>query len=990
MQAFARSQEAQASGDLMRAQRELEYAQRLAPSDGAITLALASVRLQRRDPTASEPFELVARRDDVREAWLGLAATRRMIGQTAAAARELAQSLARHAPPMQDGTLAFHDDVAREAGFPGWCGLDSHGRLLVSLADAPATRGLVVRLAGVDLPKPAWARQRMAGRERLVLALPETWRQADALQVTLRNAPLLGSPIRPSVLAPVEGFVSSRDGGLEGWAWIPGDPDCMAELSIGRVDGGDACLQIRADADAGDLHHPRTLARPRRFRVEAQALAGLDGLLAVRGADGRHLYGSPVDPGAERRSAAAAAAMVRRLFPSGAASPEEAPALTVPSVPADVCGVPATASRPRSLRRGVDVVIPVYRGEAETLACIASVLADPMPGQRVVVVDDASPDAGLVDALQRLAADGQVVLLRQPVNRGFPAAANAGMRAAGKRDVVLLNSDTLVPPGWLKRLRAAAMSAPDIGSVTPLSNDATILSYPRVNGENPVPDLAETLRLDGLARRVNAGVLADIPTAVGFCMYITRECLDAVGLLREDVFAQGYGEENDFCLRARHLGFRHVGAADVFVGHVGGNSFGAAKGHLIRRNLAQLERMHPGYSGVIARHVEADPLHPARQRMDEARWQAGASALGATILVTHDRVGGVKRRVEERCAAIRAQGQRPIVLAPARAPDGATICTLADDSGHAYPNLTFRLPAQMDALVTILQQDRPRSVEVHHQIGHDAAIMGLAGRLAVPMDMVLHDYASFCPRITLVSTGDRYCGEPDMARCEACVTDLGGRLDTAIMPAALVARSAVELASARRVITPSTDAARRIARHFPGIRPVAEPWEDDAVLPPAAPEPPETGGEIVVGLLGAVGVEKGFDLLLGCARDAVARRLPLRFRLVGYSCDDARLLGTGRVDITGPYEDADAAALLRSQGAHLGFLSSIWPETWSYVLTQMWQAGLQVAAFDLGAPAERIRRTGRGWLLPLGMGPAAVNDMLVGLAGRGRNRAAAE
>ena len=115
---------------------------------------------------------------------------------------------------------------------------------------------------------------------------------------------------------------------------------------------------------------------------------------------------------------------------------------------------------------------------------------------------------------------------------------------------------TLVPPGWLTVLRQAAYSAPDIGSATPFSNDATILSYPNVHSPNAVPDLEETIHLNALAQRANAGLVTDIPTAVAFCPYIKRDCLNATGLLREDVFAQGYCEENDFCLRARHLGWR--------------------------------------------------------------------------------------------------------------------------------------------------------------------------------------------------------------------------------------------------------------------------------------------------------------------------------------------------------------------------------------------------------------------------------------------------
>ena len=138
--------------------------------------------------------------------------------------------------------------------------------------------------------------------------------------------------------------------------------------------------------------------------------------------------------------------------------------------------------------------------------CARRWLASRPRGSRVIVVDDASPEPELAAALDRLAAHRKITLIRHAENKGFPAAANAGLRACAGRDVVLLNSDTLVPPGWLGRLRAAAYAAADIGTVTPLSNDATILSYPDRDGGNPVPDLAEVAALDALAQQANGGV----------------------------------------------------------------------------------------------------------------------------------------------------------------------------------------------------------------------------------------------------------------------------------------------------------------------------------------------------------------------------------------------------------------------------------------------------------------------------------------------------
>jgi hypothetical protein len=129
--------------------------------------------------------------------------------------------------------------------------------------------------------------------------------------------------------------------------------------------------------------------------------------------------------------------------------------------------------------------------------------------------------------------------------------------------------------------------------------------------------------------------------------------------------------------------------------------------------------------------------------------------------------------------------------------------------------------------------------------------------------------------------------------------------------------------------------------------------------------------------LGAIGVHKGYDVLLACARDAVRRDLDLEFVVVGHSIDDARLMETGRVFVTGRFKFDEAAGLIAAQNASLGFIPSITPETWCLSLGQLWRAGLFAAAFDIGAPAERIRRTGNGIVLPLGLSPNVINNALV-------------
>ena len=452
------------------------------------------------------------------------------------------------------------------------------------------------------------------------------------------------------------------------------------------------------------------------------------------------------------------------------------------------------------------------------------------------------------------------------------------MRNDATRDVVLLNSDTLVPPGWLSSLREAAYSAADIGSATPFSNAATILSYPSVDEPNEMPDLRETIHIDALSHVANAGQLVDIPTAIAFCTYVKRDCLNATGLLREDIFAQGYGEENDFCIRARHLGWRHVGVPSMFVAHVGGSSFGSEKQHLIERNLRTLNQLHPGYDALVQDFRKIDPLAEPRRRLDMARWQTFRTRAKSVLLITHGRAGGVRRHVGERAAALRMEGIRPIGLWPTagRAGEGRD-CVLGNGPDGGTPNMRFAIPAELDLLAEVLRLDNPVRAEVHHMIGHDHQLMGLFGRLGIPYEIVVHDYSWLCPRINLVGVHRRYCGEPDIIDCERCIEDAGSMNDETTSPRALLARSAAEMAGASAVLVSSADVAGRIRRHFPSVRPKIVKWEDDTSLPAVAPAPMAADGIRRICVLGAIGIEKGYDMLLGCARDAAKRNLNLRF-----------------------------------------------------------------------------------------------------------------
>ena len=293
----------------------------------------------------------------------------------------------------------------------------------------------------------------------------------------------------------------------------------------------------------------------------------------------------------------------------------------------------------------VDVVIPVFRGMEETRACIESVLASGgLTPHEVIVIDDRSPEPGMAGWLAGLARQGRITLRTHAENRGFVATANEGMAQHADRDVVLLNSDTEVAPGWLDRLAACARRDRSIGTVTPFSNNATLCSYPRTLGANAIPPGETTASLDAAFAAANAGRCQDIVTAVGFCMYITRRCIDRVGPFDEARYGAGYGEEVDFCMRARRAGFRNVVAADVFVRHVGEVSFGGAGAERRSKAQATVDALYPEFQRELAKFIPADPLRGLRRRADlerlrRARGRLARANAGPLVKLSWDRPG---------------------------------------------------------------------------------------------------------------------------------------------------------------------------------------------------------------------------------------------------------------------------------------------------------------------------------------------------------------
>ena len=625
----------------------------------------------------------------------------------------------------------------------------------------------------------------------------------------------------------------------------------------------------------------------------------------------------------------------------------------------------------------VDVIVPVYRGLDDTRCCIESVLASTCETEfRLVVINDASPEPEVTEWLRKAAADNErIMLLENEENLGFVATVNRGMALSDANDVVLLNSDAQVANDWLDRLRSCAYRAPRIASVTPFSNNATICSYPRFCEDNALPEGHDTASLDQLFAQTNRGQATDVPTGVGFCMYITRASLAAVGLFDVERFGKGYGEENDFCMRAANDGWRNLFALDVFVRHAGGVSFGANKSPREKEAQRILQSLHPRYEALVHEHIIADPARGARLAVDVARIRA--RGLPLILYVTHNRGGGTLRHVKELAAHVADQASS-MILSPA--PGGELRLELCGE-GEGFA-LNFLIPEEFEQLVQTLIELGVAHIHYHHMMGQLPDLFGLPRRLGVAFDFTAHDFYALCPQITLTDHRNRYCGELGPEQCAGCLKRSPAPGGVSIE----VWRDGYRqfLSRARHVFAPSEDAISRIAQLVPEADLHAVPHADLDSSECPAPEPsPKTGEHVLkIVLIGALSIIKGADVLEAAALEAARRDLPIEFHLIGFAYRSLQVQPRARLTVHGEYDEEDLPGLLSWIEPDLVWFPAQWPETYSYTLSAAIAAGLPVVAPDLGAFRERLEGRPWTWVLPWDKPTAELLDFFDEIRGK--------
>lgn len=254
--------------------------------------------------------------------------------------------------------------------------------------------------------------------------------------------------------------------------------------------------------------------------------------------------------------------------------------------------------QPEPHSKSIDIIICVHNALIDVQKCIQSVLQNSTSPYRVIIVNDGSDDE-TTSYLRNIGNDQKdIVLIENSSALGYTKAANQGILASSAAFVVLLNSDTIVPAEWLDRMIQPFLLNSRVGVVGPISNTASWQSVPQLfeNGDwaqNTPPEGISIDKMGKLVSRYSPQLFPSVPLLNGFCLMMRRELIADIGLLDEEIFPMGYGEEDDYIFRARKAGWQLAWADDVYVYHAQSKSFShERRKQLTEKGIQSLQEKH--------------------------------------------------------------------------------------------------------------------------------------------------------------------------------------------------------------------------------------------------------------------------------------------------------------------------------------------------------------------------------------------------------------
>lgn len=607
----------------------------------------------------------------------------------------------------------------------------------------------------------------------------------------------------------------------------------------------------------------------------------------------------------------------------------------------------------------IDIVIPIYNGY-EYLEKLFQTIKNTKMKYRIIAIDDKSPDSRVAEFLSKVSEEfNDFTLLQNESNMGFVKSVNRCL-ALCENHVALLNTDIELPEQWLERLMYPIINNNNIASTTPYTTCGTICSFPNFCEDNLIFYGKEVNEIDDVFKHIKPQYVS-MPTGIGFCMGMNIEAINKVGILDEDTFAKGYGEENDWCQRAIENGYKNVHVENLFVYHKHGGSFlSEEKIKLLQRNSKLLLEKHPNYNRDVADFCSEDPNSQLRELLIILLITKQISKTN-NLYINHNIGGGATEYLVRRIKGDIANFESATVV-------------MYDYVRNRY-NIEFHFGeydfkyfiSSLDGFKIIFECFSIQKVYINNLVTYprieDVIDMLISNKSIYKYDliMLMHDYYSICPTTNLLDWKGRYCRVPeDISVCENCINNNASNNYSGCKSILKWREKWSELWDyCDEIVMFSQDTKNifeKAYKQYPSV--ILKPHKVNYLVD--INKNRKITKTINIGLMGVLSKHKGYQIVMDMLKVIEQSSLNVKIVQIGYSLENIQ--STYYIQ-TGKYRQEELAHLMYQYDIDIILIPSIWPETFSYTAEEAMKLGMKIASYDIGAPAERIKKYDKGLII---------------------------
>ena len=619
-----------------------------------------------------------------------------------------------------------------------------------------------------------------------------------------------------------------------------------------------------------------------------------------------------------------------------------------------------------------DIIIPIYNAYEALKECIRSVLKNTdLNYNQLILINDCSTDTRINDYIEQVKKENKnlnIVILNNNENLGFVGTVNRGMKYS-KNDVLLLNSDTEVPKKWLDNIKKCAYSGEKIATVTPLSNNATLVSVPKKLTRNELPTDFSFEDYANLILKNSTCEYPELPVAHGFCMYIKRDVLSVVGYFDEKNFEKGYGEETDFCFRCLDYGYRHILCDNVIIYHKESQSFGKNRKRLVEQHEKIIENKYPLYQEKLRNWISNYPIEYILKFIS---YKIGLNETNRKniLIIIHEwenSIGGTTLHVRDIINNLREKFNFHVLymvngiykLNSYFKNSSAEINLMSIEKRSIIPRYSEKYKEMLENIVSALNISE---IHVHHMINHYFDIADVVKKHNINLTISLHDFYSICPTINMLMNGEKYCGDLKKKDCSNCLK-LALNINNSILDDWHKDWERLFKYS-NNIIVPSEDTKNRILKIYKNLNINVIGHGIDLERNYNKNNKKRLNKKTFnVAYVGVLANHKGLFEYKKIVNDSSNRNI--RFHLFG-TCEDKKMRkNTSNYFYHGKYDRKDIVKLLNENDIDLVCMFSTTPETFSYTVSEVIAAGIPILSYDIGAGAERIKNNCLGWTIPI-------------------------